>query len=460
MSVKHTLFRNAAVLTAAGIISRGLGFFFRIFLSHAFGEESVGLYQITFPLYALCLSVSTAGLQAAVSRITAEKYALGKPDEAESILKTALCLAVSISIVEILLIQGNASRIAVSFLGDRRCRDLVHIISYALPFAAVHSCICGQSLGMQDTKLPAISQLIEQGARILSVFIVYALIRCLSGGQEFPSIRLAAAGIVAGELAATAFSVRSLSLTRRRSLQRPCRPVRPAGSCIGRFRTALRELLAFSLPLTANRTALSLLQSIEAASVPVCLQLYGMTSAEALRTYGVMTGMALPCILFPSAVTGSVSTVLLPAVSAASTSGNRRSVLMLLRRSVLGCISVGMGCCLFFLIAGEWIGQFLFHSSDAGHFIITLAWICPFLYTNSALLSALNGCGRTGAAFGINMAGLLIRIAGVFLVIPRSGIQGWLWTLLASQAVISALAFCALAVSDNILKKRKEPPHQ
>ena len=68
----RNLFRGAAVLTAAGLITRIMGFFFRIFLSHAFGEENVGLYQLIFPVYALCLSVSTFGIQTAVSHMVAE----------------------------------------------------------------------------------------------------------------------------------------------------------------------------------------------------------------------------------------------------------------------------------------------------------------------------------------------------------------------------------------------------
>ena len=66
----RNLFRGAAVLTAAGLITRIMGFFFRIFLSHAFGEENVGLYQLIFPVYALCLSVSTFGIQTAVSHLS------------------------------------------------------------------------------------------------------------------------------------------------------------------------------------------------------------------------------------------------------------------------------------------------------------------------------------------------------------------------------------------------------
>ena len=418
MSARHKLFRNAAILTVAGFISRIFGFLFRIFLSRSFGEESVGLYQMIFPLYILCLSLSTAGLRTAVSRITAEKTALGHNKEADGVLTAALCLAVVISLIEILVIQDQAGSIAGSLFGDDRCMELILIISYALPFAAVHSCICGRSLGLGDTMLPAASQLIEQCVRILTVVLLWIFLRTCG---LTPSIRLAAAGVVAGEMAAALFTVRGLRL------QRP-------------VRAGIRELFAFSAPLTANRTALTLLQSIEAVSIPASLIRYGMSATEAVSLYGVLTGMALPCILFPSALTGSVGTVLLPAVSAASTSGNRRSVFLLLRKAIVSCFSLGLACCLFFLLFGKMIGRFLFHSADAGRFIITLAWICPFLYVNSSLLNAVNGYGRTGTSFLISMSGLLIRIAGVFLAVPKFGIQGYLWALLGAQLCTTVLA--------------------
>lgn len=432
MSSKHRLLRGALILTAAGLISRIMGFFFRIFLSHAFGEEGVGLYQLIFPVYALCLSISTAGIQTALSRMTAEKVSLGKADEAASILNIALGLTLIVSFAEILIIQKNAGFIAVSFLGDERCTDLLMIISYALPCAAIHSCICGYYFGLQNTVLPAVSQLIEQSVRILSVILLFAV--TLKNGA-LPSIHLAAAGITAGEFVSALFSVRTLS--RRQKFPR----LLPAKMTARN----LRELLGLSLPLTANRTVVTLLQSVEAASIPACLKLYGLTAADALSLYGVLTGMAMPCILFPSAVTGSVGTVLMPAVSAASTTGNRPAVRQMLKKAVGSCFILGLACCLFFLIFGRLLGNVLFNSSDAGRFILTLAWICPFLYTNSALISAINGYGKTTSTFLINACGLLVRIGSVFLIIPFFGIQGYLWGLLASQLCVFLIAFVLLS---------------
>ena len=427
MFTKHRLFQGAVVLTAAGLITRFMGFFFRIFLSHAFGEESVGLYQLIFPVYALCLSISTAGLQTAVSRMTAEKVSRGKPEEAGNVLRIALCLTLILSCAEVLLIQQNANFIAETFLGDPRCAEMLVIISYALPCAAIHSCICGYSFGLQRTKLPALSQLIEQTSRILFVVLLFIF---MQNTGHTPSIRLAAGGIVAGEFVAALFSARLLTAQRR----------------LGH----IRELFSLSAPLTANRAAVTLLQSVEAASIPACLKLYGMSGSDALSIYGVLTGMAMPCILFPSAITNSVGTVLMPAVSAAQAVGNRKAMTQLLKKAVGSCLILGLSCCLFFLIFGDLIGTILFHSSTAGKFILTLAWICPFLYTNTALVSAINGLGKTFFTFQINVIGLLFRIAGVFLAIPKFGIQGYLWGLLASQFIMSGLAAAVLLSSSRI----------
>ena len=70
-----------------------------------------------------------------------------------------------------------------------------------------------------------------------------------------------------------------------------------------------------ALPLTLNRLLLSVLAAIEVVLIPQCLRMYGLSPSEALSLYGVFTGMALPCILFPSTVTSSASVILMPSVA-------------------------------------------------------------------------------------------------------------------------------------------------
>ena len=68
---KSRILSGALLLTAASIISRIIGFFYRIFLSRTFGAENIGIYQLISPVMALAYSISVAGFQTAISRITA-----------------------------------------------------------------------------------------------------------------------------------------------------------------------------------------------------------------------------------------------------------------------------------------------------------------------------------------------------------------------------------------------------
>ena len=203
------------------------------------------------------------------------------------------------------------------------------------------------------------------------------------------------------------------------------------------------RLLLPSLPLTGNRVLLNLLQSAEAVSIPLQLKAAGMTQKEALSVYGVLTGMALPCILFPSAVSGSISTMLLPEVARIQTLRDKKAFRTLVIKVTSSCIAMGCFCCAFLLIAGPWIGSHIFHSNLAGNLIQILAWMCPFLYTNNTLISTINGIGKTTLTFLINAASLGLRIASIFLLIPSFGIQGYLWGMLASQLCVFS---CCLLV--------------
>ncbi|MGN1192315.1 MAG: oligosaccharide flippase family protein [Dorea sp.] len=428
MTRTRTMIKGTFILTVTGFATRFMGFFYRMFLSHTFGEESVGLYQLVFPIYALCFSFTCAGIELALSRCTAKKLAKGNKKEAKELLSTSLILTITLSCIITFFIQHYAESISTLFLHDTRCTDLLVILSYAFPFASVHSCICGYYFGMKQTQIPAISQLLEQSARILTVYLIY--LYGISHGIHF-SITIAVAGLVAGEIVSSLYCLCSI-----------CN-IQNAGNLFhlpfGSFLVHSTELLKLSVPLTGSRVLLNILQSIEAVSIPLFLQHYGCTVSDSLSIYGVLTGMALPCILFPSAITNSISTMLLPTVAEIQAQDSKKEMSCLIRRVGCSCVFLGSVCCIFLLILGKWIGSFLFHSTMAGDFIVTLAWMCPFLYTNSTLISIINGIGKTVLSFMINAVSLTIRIAGVILMIPLLGIRGYLWGLLVSQLFI----FCA-----------------
>lgn len=425
MTQKHLILKGTIILTLTGFLTRIMGFFYRMFLSHTFGEEGVGLYQLAFPIYAFAFSLTSAGIQIALSRCVAAHLARENVKGSRSFLYTSLVFALGSSLFVTLLLQKYSSFLAGSILHDNRCELLLLLFSYALPFAALHSCIVGYYFGQKETKIPAISQFSEQTARIISVLLIC---HCFSLSSGASGIFIAVLGVIFGEIVSSCYCFYQM---RGKSFFAPIPNMK-----FSLFFSQLRELLTLSVPLTANRLLLNLLQSIESISIPLRLQMSGMDSAAALSSYGVLTGMALPCVLFPSAITNSVSTMLLPTVAEIHAANQKKALSHIIQKTILACVSLGCFCCAGLLLFGNWIGTFLFHSPLAGDYIVTLAWICPFLYTNNTFLSILNGLGKTGLSLLFNTLSLCIRIYGVLFCIPVYGISGYLIGLLISQIFI------------------------
>ena len=255
-----------------------------------------------------------------------------------------------------------------------------------------------------------------------------------------PTISFAVVGLVIGESASMVVSVIAI-LSRAHS-------VFPSGVISRQLRTStlvvtyqriMAQLLRLAVPLSANRLVINLLQSVEAVYIPNRLMAYGLNNADALGVYGVLTGMSLPLILFPSAVTNSISVLLLPIVAEADASGDKAAVRRAILTSIRYCLLLGFGCTVMFLLLGRMAGRLLFHSELAGSFILTLSFICPFMYIASTLSSILNGLGKTAQTFLYSVVSLMLRLLFVFIAIPAYGIKGYLWGMLASQMLQTLL---------------------
>ncbi len=74
--IRHPLIMGTAILTISGLVTRIIGFFYRIYLSRLFGEEGMGIYQLLSPVLALSFSLTAAGFQTAISKFVAGQVGL------------------------------------------------------------------------------------------------------------------------------------------------------------------------------------------------------------------------------------------------------------------------------------------------------------------------------------------------------------------------------------------------
>lgn len=91
---KYALFTGTLLLTSTGLITRVLGFFYRIFLSRTIGAEGLGLYNMVHPVFGICFALCAGSIQTAISQSVAANVRKGR-----SIFRTGLVISVSTSFI-------------------------------------------------------------------------------------------------------------------------------------------------------------------------------------------------------------------------------------------------------------------------------------------------------------------------------------------------------------------------
>ena len=439
----RTFIKGTLILTLTGLLSRVIGFFYRIYLSRLFGEEGMGIYQLLSPVLALSFSLCAAGIQTAISKYVAASVAKGNRKDSYRYLFTGLFLSLLLSVPCMLLLLMFSDFVAVHFLLEARTASMLRIIALSIPAGAVHSCINGYYYGIKKTMLPSSTQLIEQFMRFFCVLAADFLAR---RSHTVPHINAAVVGLVVGECAAMLISLLAIYFRFYREeagAGKSSLPCSNAGAFgISRFH-AVKNLLVLAFPLTVSRIVVNLLQSVEAVAIPSRLCRYGYDSVTALSVYGVLTGMALPLLFFPNALTGSMSLLLLPMVSEADARGNTDAVKNTTLKTIYSCLLLGAACTLFFFLSGPFLGRFLFHSELAGRYIRSLSLLCPFLYLCTTLSGILHGLGKAVSVFFVNVFSLSLRLLFVFFLIPAFGIDCYILSMVLSQ-LLSAFFYLFL----------------
>lgn len=429
---KNPLITGTLLMTAAGVLSRIIGFFYRIFLSRTIGAEALGIYQLTGPVFSLCFALTASSIQTSISKFVGDaiggcKDSLCGEKKARAFLLLGLVLSCSLSLLTGIFMYFNADWIATHFLGEERCAPLLVLLTYSLLPCCIHACINGYYYGKKNAFVPSLCQLIEQIARVGSVWIIFQV--TTEKGIPLTAFH-AVCGLVIGECFGLLVSMSALLREKRL----------PRGSYSTDSvcnRTMTHAFLAMVIPLTINRLAVAFSTSLENLLIPQKLQLYGYSQAEALSVYGILSGMTLSIILFPCVLTNSLSVLLLPAISEAKGRANENQIRRTTKKAIRLGLLLGFAFTILFLFTGDMIGNKLFHNALAGRFICRLAWLCPLMYVSSLLSSILHGLGRPKQVLFVNLLACLIRIGMIWFLVPDYGIGAYLWGLLLSQIFAS-----------------------
>ena len=441
----HKLIKGTLILTIAGFLTRIIGFVYKIYLADILGAKMLGIYQLVFPVYSICFTIYGAGIQTAISQVIASNIGSSKKTSPGKILAAGIALSMTLAVTLSFLVFTQAEWVASHVAMEPGLTPYLRILSILFPFCSLSACINGYYYGIQEAKIPAITQIVEQIARVL--FVMGFAYFCATTVSQEKNCAIAVGGLVAGEIISclynsyqlffcSSFHKKRQSVVSSNLLSKEkwhAFPQKQSSNPAKKERFS--TLLWLAATLTATKLFVSILHSIESLLLPAMLRRFGCSSTEALSIYGVLTGMSLSFIFFPSTITNSFAVMLLPSIADAHARKDvdkiRHSVTLSVKYSLL----IGLLCTCVFLLFGKEMGQIFFHNADAGSYLTVLSWLCPFLYLTTTLTSIINGMKKTQVTFLFTVISVSLKILILVIAVPVYGIRAYLVGLLASQLI-------------------------
>ena len=283
---KQSLIKGSLVLACAGILAKFLGLFFRWPLIMLIGDEGLGYYQMTYPLYMLFVAIA-AGIPIAVSKLVSEKNALGKYEESFQVIKEALKVMVLLGIGTSIFLAVGGKFLLPFLKWDDKAYYSILGICLAPTLIGIITPIRGFFQGFQNMTPTAISQILEQiGRVIVGVGLAYILIdkgiEYSAGGASF--------GAVAGAFVAALYLI-----PKYRKIKNSFKLGKIKGS-----HKIFMEIINIALPISIGAAVGSVMGVIDSVLVPQKLLQAGFTGQEATVLYAQLTGN----LLFPGKADG------------------------------------------------------------------------------------------------------------------------------------------------------------
>ena len=303
---QRSLIGGISILGLAGIICKLVGVLYRIPLANMIGGEGLGLYQQVFPSYNLMLTVTSAGIPVAISRLVSHYTTLKEEREADKVFLCALRLLFVLGVVTTALFL-LLSRSIAAWVGTPEGYLSYMCIAPSLFFVCVMSAFRGYMQGKRHMMPTAVSQLIEQVGKV-AVALPMAQAGFARGGWP-----MGAAGALLGTSIAEGVAMLYMIVICRRDMKGILRARRPDGGISSRQMTA--SIVVVAIPITLGACIVPLASFIDSAMLKNLMAGTGMTDSEARIRYGMYSGMVLTMINVPTALAMAMSTNLVPDIA-------------------------------------------------------------------------------------------------------------------------------------------------
>ena len=421
-----SIVKNVAIITAFSILTRFLGFLFRIFLSRTIGSEALGIYQVALSIFMVLLTIVSSGFTLIISRMTAGNIANAKTKDNADLVSTCLLISLVLSVslcVIVLIFKGVFKNVFT----NENCINILIILLPSLIFSAFYSVFRGAMWGNNNYFGLCVSEFVEQIVKIsICVLLLGSSLSALQGAK-----------VVAWSFTISCF-VSALLVFLLFFFY---------GGQLGKPTKVYKSVIRQATPITSVRVLSSFTQPLVALILPARLISAGYTASQAMSIYGVALGMTFPLLFLPSALISSLTTALVPDISMAFVRNDYAHIERRVQTSFSFTLIVSFFIVPVFIAVGDSVGLFLYDNALSGTLLQFSAWIMIPMGLTNVSSAILNSVGYEVKSFINYLSGDIFMFLSLIILPKYIGINSLIIGMGMSYVISSTL---------NILMIRKK----
>lgn len=381
-SKKQNYLSGAAILAATVVITKIIGLLYKYPIMNILGDAGTAHFDVTYRVYNLLLTISTAGIPVALSRLIAAANATGKNAQVKRYFRMGMLVFFIIGVVCSGAMVLFPQQIA-NFMDDAGAAPGIAVLGPSVLFVCIISVYRGYSQGFSNMIPTAVSQIIE----VVFKAIIGVSIALWLSSMNYDSAAVSA-GAITGVTVGLAISIPILMIEKRRSDKK--RGIVMAMDIPASRGNTIKQIMQIGIPITISSSILNIISIVDTKIIRSQLQLgAGFASEVTDVLYGVYAkGMNVSGI--PSAIIVPLTVSVVPAISAALAVKHGREAKKVMESSIRVTNLIAMPAAIGLAVLSYPIFQVLLpNSNEAGPALLSILGISSYFICIQLMLNAI-----------------------------------------------------------------------
>lgn len=434
---KANYLKQAGILAVAGIICRIIGILYRSPLTSIIGDEGNGYYTSAYNIYTIILLLSSYSIPSAVSKIIASKLALKEYRNAHRIFLCAL--------LYVCVIGGAASLFTffgAGLLVEGEAAVVLRVFSPTIFLSGFVGVLRGYFQAHGSMVQTSFSQIVEQILNaVISIVAANALIGLVATKSDTKQAIYGAAGSALGTGSGVVIALLFMLFVyaiNRKMIQK--RIARDRHRYVDSYGNILKGMLGTVTPIILSTFIYNFSTSFnQTVYSKVMIYARGLSEAETAISYGIFSGKAVVIVNIPIALASSLSSAMIPSISASSAIGDKEATRRKVENAMWTTMLIAIPSAVGLFALSKPIMQLLYpqkDSLDMAAKLLAMIAVTVIFYSLSTL--------SNGVLQGVGKVNLPVRNAGIALLIQTVLLAV---LLMYTELDVYALVICLIVYS-------------